>query len=51
MSADGSNIAVAHDIAPAANVVMEARNIVKELGHGARKTRALKGVSLSLNPG
>jgi putative ABC transport system ATP-binding protein len=55
MSADGSSIAVAPTAspgaAPAANVVLEARNIVKELGHGARKTRALKGVSLSLNPG
>ncbi|HZT48481.1 MAG TPA: ATP-binding cassette domain-containing protein, partial [Hyphomicrobiaceae bacterium] len=30
---------------------MEAHNIVKELGNGARKTRALKGVSLSLNAG
>jgi putative ABC transport system ATP-binding protein len=55
MSADGSSIAIAPSaapgIAPTANVVMEARNIVKELGHGARKTRALKGVSLALNPG
>lgn len=32
-------------------VVLEARDIVKELGHGAGKVRALKGVSLSLNPG
>ena len=27
-------------------VVLEARDIVKELGHGAGKVRALKGVSL-----
>jgi len=33
------------------NVVLEARDIVKELGHGAGKVRALKGVSLSLNAG
>ena len=32
-------------------MVLEARDIVKELGHGAGKVRALKGVSLSLNPG
>ncbi len=32
-------------------VVLEARDIVKELGHGAGKVRALKGVSLTLNPG
>jgi putative ABC transport system ATP-binding protein len=37
--------------APAGNVVLEARDIVKELGHGAGKVRALKGVNLSLNPG
>src|SRR6202008_708586 len=35
----------------ASNVVLEARDIVKELGHGAGKVRALKGVSLSLNAG
>jgi len=34
-----------------ANPVLEARDIVKELGHGAGKVRALKGVSLALNPG
>ena len=40
------------DAAPGpANVVLEARDIVKELGNGARKVRALKGVSLSLNAG
>jgi putative ABC transport system ATP-binding protein len=33
------------------NVVLEARDIVKELGHGAGKVRALKGVSLQLNVG
>jgi putative ABC transport system ATP-binding protein len=41
------------DAAPAAvpNVVLDARDIVKELGHGAGKVRALKGVSLQLNVG
>jgi len=33
------------------NVVLEARDIVKELGHGAGRVRALKGVSLTLNTG
>jgi putative ABC transport system ATP-binding protein len=32
-------------------VFLEARDIVKELGRGAGKVRALKGVSLALNPG
>jgi putative ABC transport system ATP-binding protein len=32
-------------------VMLEARDIVKELGHGAGKVRALKGVSLKLNAG
>lgn len=41
----------ANDAAAARNVVLEATNIVKELGSGARKTRALKGVSLSLYAG
>lgn len=31
--------------------IMEARNIVKELGQGAAKVQALKGVSLTLYPG
>ena len=31
--------------------MLEARDIVKELGHGAGKVRALKGVSLTLNTG
>ena len=31
--------------------MLEARDIVKELGHGAGKVRALKGVSLKLNAG
>lgn len=38
-------------LAPPAKVVMEARDVVKELGHGAGKVRALKGVSLSLVAG
>jgi putative ABC transport system ATP-binding protein len=33
------------------NVVLDARDIVKDLGHGAGKVRALKGVSLQLNVG
>jgi putative ABC transport system ATP-binding protein len=33
------------------SVVLRAHDIVKELGHGAGKVRALKGVSLNLNPG
>jgi putative ABC transport system ATP-binding protein len=37
--------------APTGSVVLEARDIVKDLGHGAGKVRALKGVSLSLNAG
>jgi putative ABC transport system ATP-binding protein len=38
--------------APAtSSVVLEARDIVKELGHGAGKVRALKGVGLTLNTG
>jgi putative ABC transport system ATP-binding protein len=37
--------------AQAPKVVLEARDIVKELGHGAGKVRALKGVSLTLNAG
>jgi putative ABC transport system ATP-binding protein len=43
----------APETAPAAasTVVLEARDIVKELGHGAGKVRALKGVSLQLNVG
>jgi putative ABC transport system ATP-binding protein len=35
----------------AETVVLEARDIVKELGHGAGKVRALKGVNLTLNAG
>ncbi len=37
--------------AQAPNVVLEARDIVKDLGTGAGRVRALKGVGLSLNPG
>jgi len=37
--------------APPSSGVLEAHDIVKELGHGAGKVRALKGVNLSLNPG
>ena len=35
----------------AAKVMLEARDIVKDLGSGAGKVRALKGVSLKLNSG
>jgi putative ABC transport system ATP-binding protein len=35
----------------APHVVLEGRDIVKDLGHGAGRVRALKGVSLSLNAG
>jgi putative ABC transport system ATP-binding protein len=35
----------------AAPSVLEARDIVKELGQGAGRVRALKGVSITLNPG
>jgi len=52
MSADGTSTLTEPSLASAStHVVLEARNIVKELGHGARKTRALKGVSLALNAG
>jgi putative ABC transport system ATP-binding protein len=37
--------------APTSKIVLEARGIVKELGHGAGKVRALKGVDLSLHAG
>jgi putative ABC transport system ATP-binding protein len=45
--------APAPDAAAAAvpNVVLDARDIVKDLGHGAGRVRALKGVSLRLNVG
>jgi putative ABC transport system ATP-binding protein len=42
------------DVSPAVvapNVVLEAKGIVKELGRGAGKVRALKGVNLALNSG
>ena len=38
-------------VTPTGNLVLEARDIVKELGRGAGKVRALKGVSLTLNTG
>jgi putative ABC transport system ATP-binding protein len=54
MTAD-ANLALAHEsgIEPdrTVKVVLEAHDIVKELGHGARKVRALKGVSLTLRAG
>jgi putative ABC transport system ATP-binding protein len=37
--------------ATAAKIVLEAHDLVKELGHGPGRVRALKGVSLSLNAG
>jgi putative ABC transport system ATP-binding protein len=55
MSAEATPIApVQEAVTPVPTVlrpVLEARGIVKELGHGAGKVRALKGVSLSLNAG
>ena len=51
MTAD-ANLAFAHESAgdpgSAAKVVLEARDIVKELGHGARMVRALKVVNLDI---
>ena len=53
MSADGTTAAIALEPAAATSgtVMLEARDIVKQLGEGARKVRALKGVSLALNAG
>jgi putative ABC transport system ATP-binding protein len=55
MTADGTNLAVAVETdvapAPAVKIVMEGRDIVKELGSGARKVRALKGVNIALRAG
>ena len=53
MTLDGTDVAIAteHGLAPLPNAVLEARDIVKELGSGARKVRALKGVSLTLRAG
>src|SRR5262249_20959457 len=53
MTADGTTTAIAPEpgVAPSANIMLEAHNIVKQLGHGARKVRALKGVSLALHAG
>jgi len=54
MSADATTgtIAAEQGAAPAApRVVLEARNIVKVLGEGARRVQALRGVSLTLNAG
>jgi putative ABC transport system ATP-binding protein len=36
---------------PSARPMLEASDIVKDLGQGAGKVRALKGVSITLNPG
>ena len=53
MTFDGTTAAIAPEpgAASAANVVLEAHDIVKQLGQGAGKVRALKGVSLTLNAG
>jgi putative ABC transport system ATP-binding protein len=55
MTADGTNLAIAHEpgteSAGLAKVVLDAHDIVKELGHGARMVRALKGVNLALRAG
>jgi putative ABC transport system ATP-binding protein len=54
MTADGTNIELVAEQprpAPTTKVVLEAHDIVKELGQGARKVRALKGVNLELRAG
>jgi putative ABC transport system ATP-binding protein len=53
MTAEAATIDLApeHGTAASANIVLDARDIVKELGSGARKVRALKGVNLALRAG
>ncbi len=55
MTADGTNVELVSEHishpAPTTKVVLEACDIVKELGQGARKVRALKGVNLELRAG
>ena len=49
-STEAPDVATTQAALPA-TTMLEARNIVKELGRGAGKVRALKGVNLSLNAG
>jgi putative ABC transport system ATP-binding protein len=53
MTAEAASIDMAPEAGPAgsAGIVLDARDIVKELGSGARKVRALKGVNLTLRAG
>ena len=53
MMADGMDLALVPERsdAPVVDAALEARDIIKELGNGARKVRALKGVNLALRPG
>jgi putative ABC transport system ATP-binding protein len=51
MTVEATSAMLAPGPAAAGEVMLEARDIVKELGHGAGKVRALKGVSLSLYAG
>jgi len=53
MIAEAASIDIAPEpgTAGTANIVLDARDIVKELGSGARKVRALKGVNLALRAG
>jgi putative ABC transport system ATP-binding protein len=51
MSADSSTPLIAASPAVRGEVMMEACNIVKELGRGAGRVRALKGVTLELHAG
>ena len=53
MIAEAASIDIAPEpgTAGTASIVLDARDIVKELGSGARKVRALKGVNLALRAG
>jgi putative ABC transport system ATP-binding protein len=53
MTAEAASIDMAPEAGPAgsAGIVLDAHDIVKELGSGARKVRALKGVNLTLRAG
>jgi putative ABC transport system ATP-binding protein len=51
MTVEAANAALLPSPSAAGEIMLEARDIVKELGRGAGKVRALKGVSLSLHAG
>jgi putative ABC transport system ATP-binding protein len=53
MIAEAASIDIApeHSAAGTASIVLDAHDIVKELGSGARKVHALKGVNLALRAG